>query len=61
MHVYNIYIIPHYHAGMFSYFWIGGLNAASTWVWIDGSFMDMGTPFWGRVSLHIFSNADGKL
>ena len=35
---------------MSSYFWIGGVKVAVTWMWIDGSEMAMGSPFWGRVS-----------
>ena len=35
---------------MTSYFWIGGSYDDGSWTWIDGSQMEMGTPFWGRVS-----------
>ena len=44
--------------GMSSHFWIGGLKAASSWVWIDGSPMAMGTPFWGYVSSFILNSVD---
>ena len=43
--------------GMSSHFWIGGLKVATSWVWIDGSPMAMGTPFWGYVRFKTVFNS----
>ena len=36
-------------------FWVGATNAVSgsEWRWLDGTVVEMGAPFWGRVSFGV--------
>ena len=48
----NIYIyIPFFLLPLSGqYFWVGGMREDLSWMWIDGTDLQLGAPFWGQVS-----------
>ena len=42
-------------------FWIGGVRNNSVWRWTDGSKMQMGPPFWGKVCVQKIVNSTNDL